>query len=102
MLEIQWTEKMLVLLSENDSVDWPVHQRDKVRRKFITYLAAKTKKELMAILQELEFESYTIRTAQRLKPYKYEAKICGLSWEDTLSLASNLGANFLETKIISH
>ncbi len=83
---------VLVFISESGRFDWPQHERDNAlpfRKQFITYIGRKTKKELLQILNNLDFKCFEIRQAKRL-PYKWEAKIYGMAWDDVRALAINL------------
>lgn len=83
---------VLVFISESRNPNWAVNERDRAlpfRKPFITYLGRNNKRELTQILRQVEFESYELRQAKRL-PYKWEAKVYGLAWDDVRQLATNL------------
>lgn len=84
--------KVLVFLSESANPNWPIHDRDKplsFRKPFITYLGRNNKRELTQILRAIEFKSYELRPAKRL-PYKWEAKVYGMAWDDVRELSTSL------------
>jgi hypothetical protein len=90
--KIKLCDRVMIFLSESGSMPWPINQRDKVKRRFITYLAGNNKAELKKACYQLDIESFELRTAERLKDYKYECKIAGLAWNDALELGKALGA----------
>jgi hypothetical protein len=84
--------KVLVFISESNQFNWAIHQRDRAlsfRQQFITYLGMNNKRKLIEILREMEFEFYELRQAKRL-PYKWEAKVYGMAWDDVRELATSL------------
>lgn len=93
MYQLNLCDRVTIFLSDNGEQRWPINPRDRVRRRFLTYLAGNNKAELKKACQYLDIQSFEIRLAKRLKAYKWECKIEGMAWNDALKLAVNLGAD---------
>ncbi|MEG3440159.1 hypothetical protein V0288_23720 [Pannus brasiliensis CCIBt3594] len=93
MYQLNLCDRALILLSESGERRWPVNPRDRVRRRFLFYLAGNNKAELKKVCQYLDRQSFEIRPTKRLKNYKWECKIEGMAWNDALELAISMGAD---------
>jgi hypothetical protein len=82
MKKLQLSDRLLVLISENNTHNWPITEEDKAlkfRKAFITYLGGE-KSDLVQLKESLKATKIEIRKGKRL-PYEYELKIWGLSWD---------------------
>ena len=94
MKELPLGDRVLCLISENNTHDWPVADCDRGiphRKPFLTYIGG-TKAELAKIRKTLSSDLVEVRKARRVSGHPYELKCYGLGWDEARNLPIALAA----------
>lgn len=91
-----------ITVTHTDPWNWPQHPRDAAAElpKFITYIGLNNKQKLSQIVSQTPYPIKTeLREGRRMKLWRYELKIWGLSWADTQNLALKLDPESFDSSI---
>ena len=94
MMEVlRVSENVSVTVTHSDPWNWLQHPDDAALRlpKFLTYIGGNNKRKLSQIVTQTPYPiKAELRDGRRMKPWRYELKIWGLSWADAQNLAADL------------
>ncbi len=90
---LRLSENVSVTVTHSDPWNWMQHPDDAALRlpKFLTYIGGNNKRKLSQIVAQTPYPiKAELRDGRRMKPWRYELKIWGLSWADAQNLAADL------------
>ena len=94
MMEVlRVSENVSVTVTHSDPWNWLQHPDDEKLGlpKFITYIGLSNQRLLSQIVARIPYPVKSeLRDGRRMKPWRYELKIWGLSWADAQNLAADL------------
>ena len=94
MMEVlKLSQNVSVTVTHTDPWNWPQHPDEQKLGlpKFITYIGLDHKRLLSQIVARTPYPIKSeLRSGRRMKPWRYELKIWGLSWADAQNIAADL------------
>ncbi len=88
MMEIlRLSRSVQVTVTHSDPWNWMQHPDDTALRlpKFITYIGLPNKRQLSQIVARTPYPIKSeLRDGRRMKPWRWELKVWGLSWADAI------------------
>ena len=87
------SQNVSTTVTHSDPWNWMQHPDDEKLGlpKFLTYIGGNNTRKLSQIVARTPYPIKTeLRDGRRMKPWRYELKIWGLSWADAQNLAADL------------